>query len=290
MSDSKVVTNLEKEGKAPKKQRVWEIDFLRGFSIFMMFLDHFAYDMKGIRYYFANFHEVGNSFIEGLSDFCLEYFIGGVRTPLHIFFVGLFFALSGISCSFSKNNFVHALKIFIGAAVISGATFALYYISGALGYQIDERIMLGVLVQLGLGVLLIALIQLIPLKWVRVPIYFVLAASLITCGFVFDIYSTKATAWLNRFPTWEDVPGMLWGSKGWGGDYFSSLWIGFSFLGALLGELFYPKKKSLLPKLDRGWHKPFSLLGKNTIWAYLIHQPVIIGLIVGVCLLLGYRF
>jgi uncharacterized membrane protein len=86
------------------------------------------------------------------------------------------------------------------------------------------------------------------------------------------------------------MPEIIWGSKGFGADYFSVLWIGFALIGAFIGELCYRERKSLLPKLDRGWHKPLTWLGKNTLWAYLIHQPIILGVLVGVCLLLGYRF
>ena len=104
-------TSLKKKEKKP---RVWEIDFLRGLSIFMMFLDHFLYDVRTLPYYFSNYLKVDNKGFMGLVAFSNWFYDSGVRVPLHIIFVALFFLLSGISCSFSKNNFAHAIKIFIG--------------------------------------------------------------------------------------------------------------------------------------------------------------------------------
>ncbi|MBP5090988.1 MAG: DUF1624 domain-containing protein [Bacilli bacterium] len=288
-AEEKVLLKEDDEKTKKKKRRVWEVDFLRGFSIFMMFLDHFLYDVKTIPYYFSNAASVNNAFFNGLVDLS-RWFSSGIRTPLHILFVAIFFSLSGISCTFSKNNFIHALKIFIGAALISGATFLLFYISGQLGMEIDERIIFGVLVQLGLGVLLVAFICLIPKKPIRLALYLSIGTILVTLGFVFGIYSGEKTIWLYSFPTWEDVPALLWGSKGWGGDYFSTLWVGWTLLGAFIGETLYAKRKSILPALDRGWHKPMTWLGRNALWAYLLHQPIVLGLLVGLCLLLGYRF
>lgn len=276
--------------KKEKKPRVWEIDFLRGLSIFMMFLDHFLYDVRTLPYFFSNYLKVGNQGFMGLVNFANWFYDSGVRTPLHIIFVALFFTLSGISCAFSKNNFIHAIKIFIGHIVIGGITIAVYFISKAAGSVVDVRILFGVLLQLGLGVLLIALIRLIKKKWIRLSIYLCLAATLITLGFVFEIYQANKITWIYDWPTWEELPEIIWGTKGFGADYFSVLWIGFAFLGAFIGELCYSKRRSLLPKFDRGWHKPLSLLGKHTLWAYLIHQPIILGVLIGVCMLLGYRF
>ena len=280
-------TSLKKKEKKP---RVWEIDFLRGLSIFMMFLDHFLYDVRTLPYFFSNYLKVDNKGFMGLVAFSNWFYDSGVRVPLHIIFVALFFLLSGISCSFSKHNFAHTIKIFIGHIIISGITIAVYFISKAAGNMVDIRILFGVLLQLALGVLVIALIRLIKKKWLRWSLYLGIGLTLITLGFVFEIFPAQKTVWVYGWPTWEEIPEIIWGSKGFGADYFSVLWIGFALIGAFIGELCYSERKSLLPKLDRGWHKPLTWLGKNTLWAYLIHQPIILGVLVGVCLLLGYRF
>ena len=52
---------------------------------------------------------------------------------------------------------------------------------------------------------------------------------------------------------------------------------GYMLVGAAVGILIYPKKKSLLPWLGKyDWYKPFAFWGKIAIWVYALHQVVVV--------------
>ena len=49
--------------------------------------------------------------------------------------------------------------------------------------------------------------------------------------------------------------------------------------GVGLVGLLYPAKRSLLPRLDRGWQRPVSFVGRHTLWVVVIHQVIIAALL-----------
>ena len=58
-----------------------------------------------------------------------------------------------------------------------------------------------------------------------------------------------------------------------GGDYFPLIpYLGYAFAGAAVITLFYGGGKSLLPRLDGGWNKPFRFVGKHTLLIVIVHQ------------------
>ena len=65
------------------------------------------------------------------------------------------------------------------------------------------------------------------------------------------------------------------------GDYYPIFpTTGYMLIGAALGVLLYPKKKSLLPHLGKyDWYKPFAFWGKIAIWVYALHQVVVVVLL-----------
>ena len=68
-------------------------------------------------------------------------------------------------------------------------------------------------------------------------------------------------------------------------DYFPLLPnLGFFLLGAELGRTLYRDKKSRLPERWGDW-PPVRLLqavGRHSLWIYLLHQPVLSGLAMGI--------
>ena len=96
-----------------KKERIWEIDFLRGISIIMMIIFHIIFDLRDI-YNYPVYYDRG--FI---------YYMGKVA-------VITFILISGISSSFSKSNVKRGLKIL---AIALGITIVTHLYSPALGIK-----------------------------------------------------------------------------------------------------------------------------------------------------------
>ncbi len=265
-------------------KRVWEIDRLRGLAIFLMVLDHLAFDFAYLLpERFSNFYSVHNPVIDFLHNLCRRVEGTFPLLVLHYIFSSLFFVLSGISCSFSKNNFLHSAKIMIGCALLDSVTYALYYASGK---ALDERILFGVLFALGRGVFFVALRN----KFVKdnARILFALSVFLFCICISFGLYSSDS--YIDEIASWSDFLSLLTGSECFGADFFPLVpYLAPRFLGAAIGKTVYKEKKSLIP-FGRSFFTPLCFIGRNTRWVYLLHQPVFLLFILLLALPRGYRF
>ena len=270
--------------KKEHAERVWEIDALRGLSVFLMILDHLAYDFAYLlpeRYY--NFYSRRNPFIWTRNRFCIGVRESEWELVCHFIFSGLFFILSGISCSFSRNNFKHALKILIGCVILDAVTYAIYYISGGV---LDTRILFGVLFALGFSVLFVAIIDKICKDDAR--LLFALSFFIFILCRVGNLYYSEN--YIDEITSFQDVVDLLFGVENFGADYFPLIpYLAPTFLGAAIGKVFYKQKKTRLP-IPHSVFKPLCFRGKNTRWVYLIHQPILIGILILITLPRGYRF
>ena len=83
--------------------RIKEIDFLRGFLILLMVMDHLFFDFGQLIYIISNF-SLDQSLLSQFVMFSSSYLNWDFRINFRIFVVMLFFFISGISFQFSKNN------------------------------------------------------------------------------------------------------------------------------------------------------------------------------------------
>lgn len=96
--------------KGSDKNRIWEIDVLRGIALILMVIFHVVFDLKDIYGYPINYS----------SGF--YYYVGKASAIL-------FMLVSGISSSFSRSNIKRGGKIF---ALAMGVTLATYLFSPSL--------------------------------------------------------------------------------------------------------------------------------------------------------------
>lgn len=274
------------------RKRVAEIDFLRGLALFLMILDHICFDLAnadsviftvlgGTAYF-----KVSSTFFADASSFCTTIFYFSTwRLILHSIFVGVFFFLSGISCSFSKNNLVRSLQLGIIAVLINVAfymfsvmagqyldsIFYSYFITigminalsiGLIVYSIFDRFCTSPLVDIGIAIVLIVVICLVTP--IQPTIYESFPKAIQHLG---EIFLGKAIAGADCA---RPLPGIC-----------------LVFFGAGVGKYLYKEKKSYLPFLSK--IPPFCFLGKHSLGLYLLHQPVIILILVLVAICLGYR-
>jgi len=108
------------------KNRIWELDFLRGIALILMIYFHIIFDMKE----FYNYPVIYGSGI--------NYYIGKAAAIL-------FILISGISCSLSRNNMKRGLKVLGIALVITAVSYI---------YSKDFCIKFGILHFLGASMLL----------------------------------------------------------------------------------------------------------------------------------------
>lgn len=268
--------------KAAKKDRIFEIDFLRGFDIILMVGLHFACALMLSGQIFKWAGEGPEP--EGLRDlFSLgqEVFLiinSGQLFILEFFFSMLFVFLSGISTAFAKSN---SLRGFYLLAVAIGLSLGLDLLSFLLG--VDFHIYCGILHAIALSIILYSFVDWLVKGRLRYlfPIAIALSLATILCSFFGRYYPGDNSLFgqlihlidpsyvhngntyivLNNGSTifhpnnvmprdidqaWK----LLFGLAGFGDDYFPPLQCAaILFLGACFAKVVYRKKRSLLPSL-----------------------------------------
>lgn len=229
------------------KKRIWELDALRGLFILGMLAVHLIYDLQS----FLNYDLFEDS---ALYDFIASW--GG----------SLFFLISGICVTLGSHPVRRGLIVIGCGLVVSAVTVGLYLLDFAGKGMI---IYFGVLHCLGVCMLLWPLLRRIP-WWLMAP----MAAFLILYGIYLDSRSFDCSMWLLA---------LGFTPRGFvSSDYFALMpFLGFFLVGALIGKFAYAKKTTLFPKVNPG--NPiiafFSVLGKWSLPIYMLHQPVLTGLV-----------
>ena len=251
-------------------RRVHIVDEARGFTILLMVLYH-AWFMMGYMFDW----EIGKT----LFDFFKH------DVPAQPFFAGLFIFICGISCNFSHSNLKRGLKL-----VAFGAAVTLCMWCGVFWGILDRSsyIWFGILHCLGVCVLLYTLLR--PTLRLIPPIVGVLIslALLVFCWHVpfehggyfgiqnlFTIPVPEAPAndpWLYAFGLCP-----IYGVS----DYFPLIpWSFAFFMGSFVGVW---AKEGKFPAFCYRPHLPIlSKIGKQTLWIYVFHQPVVYVILLGV--------
>ena len=232
------------------KNRIWELDAFRGLCILGMVIVHFIFDLTEL-------YGIIRWDAPALFSFVQNW--GGV----------LFLLLSGICATLGSRSIRRGIIVFLCGMICTAVTAGMYLLDMADSFIV---IRFGVLHCLGLCMILWAAFRKLP-TWVLTA----LGIVLIGLGFRFQGIRVEAQ-WL--FPL-----GLV--SRGFSSsDYFPLLPnLGYFLLGSVLGRTLYRTKQSLLPDVNtRGPVLRFLMFcGRQSLFIYLLHQPVLSGL----CMLLS---
>lgn len=173
-----------------------------------------------------------------------------------------FVVLSGLCVTLGKRPVRRGLQVFGCAMVITLVTWGMT----KLGFLHPTLIIrFGVLHLLGISMMLWPLFRKLP-TWLLA----VLGAGILALGYWFKNVTVTA-GWL--FPLGLMAPGFS------SGDYFPlAPFLGWFLLGAVLGRKIYPEKRSLIPKFSENFTF-FSFLGRHSLLLYLLHQPILYGIL-----------
>lgn len=297
--------------KREKKKRIFEIDFLRGFDLILMIAIHFCFaaSSSGVMGIVFDRFSVRNGTIEAMNRFCGNVFwsivnSSGTANPfgpgsfhllfLEIFFSGLFVFLSGISCSFTKNNAKRALQLaYVSEILTVVLIFASFLAKNLFGVGRENTpaicIICGILHAIAIALLLYSLFDHFFPKFYQtfIAAVFLSVLAILTAYF----YASPITGEIYSASLPKDWWKLLLGLARYGDDYFSPIQVSATlFLGASFGKLFYRDKKSLLPvNFSKGWARPLLFLGRHSLVIYIFHQPFMYLLLVIVYLLCGYK-
>lgn len=227
------------------KQRIWELDALRGLCILGVIAVHFIFDITVL--YPVIRWQPPDSFL------FLQHW-GGV----------IFVVLSGICVTLGSHSVRRGAVVFGCGLICTAVTAGMY----ALGMA-DKGIIIyfGVLHCLGVCMMLWPVFK--KQHWISL---LSLGAALVAFGFVLEDMRA-GTVWL--------VPLGLTPENFSTSDYFPLLpHLGFFLLGAAIGPMLYGKKQTLLPKINENAPilRFLRFCGKHSLWIYLLHQPILNGI------------
>ena len=238
---------------ANSKPRIWELDALRGVCILCVIVVHFLFDLS---------------------------FFGGLNLTLPAWYVfiqeyggAIFVVLSGVCVTLGSKSVRRGLIVFACGMLITAVTYGMYRLgmSGA-----DVVVKFGVLHLLGVCMLVYPAFKKLP------------PAALTVLGLVIAItgYAIRGVVvpqrWL--FPLGLTYEGFT------SSDYFPLFpQLGYFLIGAAIGKTAYREKKTLLPGSFQKTPvaRFFCWCGRQSLFIYLLHQPIVYGLLELVLLLRG---
>lgn len=228
-----------------KRERIWEVDALRGILILCVILSHSLY-------YAANV--LGRFTLPEPVRFVMQY--GGL----------LFVLLSGLSATLGSRSFRRGLLVFAGGMALTAGSLA----AVRFGWLSEDMVIrFGVLHLLGLAMMLYPLLKKLPSAALLA-----LGLGLLALGYWLELRPVMVeTTWL--FPLGLRYPGFT------SGDYFPMApHLGWFCLGVVLGRRLYPEKRTRLPGVNA--ETPFFRFlrwcGRNSLYIFILHLPLLGGI------------
>lgn len=228
--------------------RISLFDVLRGGALVAMAIYHFAWDLE-----FFGFAEPGMTAQTGWKLFARAI-------------ASTFLLLAGVSLFLAHGEGVRRDAFVRRFAQVAGAALAITFAT-RIAFP-DSFIFFGILHQ-------IAFASAIGLAFLRPPAWLTLGAAA-TCFAVpqfvsFDAFDTRWLAWTGLA---EHAPRS--------NDFVPVLpWTGVVLIGiALARALLTPAARARLAALrPAGWSAPLAFAGRRSLIVYLVHQPVLLGLV-----------
>ncbi|MBE6818808.1 MAG: DUF1624 domain-containing protein [Ruminococcaceae bacterium] len=284
------LTKLFKTSDSGKLQRGrYElIDFLKGIMIISVVLYHFAWDLADI----AGFKAVENFLGTNLAWYWQQISCG------------TFIFLSGVCCHFSRNNLKNGARVLAFGVIITIVTFIAEMVMRNFGFS-GIFIWFGILHFIGCACLLMGLCQKafdkVPSKLgapLGLLLYLLTRGVYIATekipagyiGFTFGAHEAERIRLLQLPHTLYTLSGMEWlgfpTAHFSSSDYFPLIpWIFLFLSGYYFWNLI--KDTKFREKTNRFGIGFINKIGRNTIWVYLIHQPVLVAITAVIALAAG---
>lgn len=214
-----------------------------------MVLDHLALllaEFFGPTWYGWGFARRGTG--DAFTTFCYNWIYGSARETIHPIVLFVFFSISGISCTFSRNN---AKRGLILGAIALLYTLGSYIAQEYMGFG-GVFVAFGVLDFLAVSMLLYAFVAFVcrDNRWGIAGVSVALIAVTLCLYFLYTPPEDTPTIFAIIFPPRDFYgnPSLFYTQGDFSpGDLFTMIpYTAFYFAGVLIGELFYYERMSLL--------------------------------------------
>jgi uncharacterized membrane protein len=236
-----------------KEERFWEIDSMRGIAIVLMLSIHTVYDLMYFRA------------IPGMIG-------GGIWGTLSFLTASTFILLVGVSFSISYARTMEKRKNF-WKAYPKYLKRGLFIIAGGLLITISTTILLPG------GYIIFGILHLIGTSIILAPFFYRFGENNLYIGTLFFLFGV--------FLMGLSGPGWLFPLGIHAEDFYSFdyepifPWFGMVLVGMSLGTFFYAngKRSFIIFKKPGYMENILGFLGRNSLLIYMLHQPILIGLI-----------
>lgn len=232
------------------RNRVWELDALRGIFIFGMIIIHFVYDL--VQLY-------------GILSWDYPIWYRWMASSSGV----LFLLLSGLCATLGRRSVRRGLTVFGCGMLVSLVTVGMYLLNFA-----DKSIIIyfGVLHCLGVCMMLWWLFK-------RFPTWLLAALGPVIIGLGLYLENRILVDHLWLMPLGFTADGFITS------DYYPLLpSFGYFLLGAVIGRTVYRKKVTRFPRVNtrNPLIRALCFCGRHSLEIYLLHQPILAG----ICMLL----
>lgn len=231
-----------------KVKRIWELDFLRGIAIFLMVLFHIVYNLNVFFNSYTFDHYEGFWFYEGRLAAFLFIGLTGVASAI----IGQRYDRKNAI----RKNIYRGLRLIGLGMIITIVTWL---------FDPSQTIWFGILHFLGVSIILSTFFM--YFKWLNIP--FAIIAMVL--GIWFDTLRSTHFFWLpfgirpHSFQTF---------------DYYAFFpWFAITLIGITFGNFIYQKNKTIIKRVSTKSEKTISFIGKYSLWIYMAHQPILLGLL-----------
>ena len=236
------------------KQRLWEIDTLRGLAIILMVFFHILFDLSFLQIVSLDiYYSLPGSF---------PFLVGGV----FIFIVGISLTLSYSAVEQKLEAGQRRQKFLFRGLKIFGLGLLITFISWL--YMSNGAIYFGVLHCIGLSIIIVY--PFIKRYQYALPT----GLFILVLGLAFR-QITVGHPWLLWLGIRPDIFYTL--------DYYPLFpWLGVMLLGVFFGRVVYPNGTRIFTLPDLSKKTPissFKFIGQHSLLIYLIHQPIVVGII-----------